>query len=103
MECRWREKVADVRQIDGLSGQVSRSGKQTMGLFFSILGWSENVPNLLKQNPEKGIILMDGNDFRSVLAGDIDLGYLLQEKLKVLNFKAEPFISAEEILSGKTG
>jgi len=103
VECRWREKVADVRQVDGLSGQVSRSGKQTMGLFFSINGWSENVPNLLKQNPEKSIILMDENDFRSVLAGDIDLDYLLQEKLKVLNFKSEPFIGAEEILSDKTG
>ena len=99
VECRWREEVADVRQIDGLSGQVSRSGKQTMGLFFSINGWSRNVPMLLKQNPEKGIILMDGNDFNSVLAGRIALEDLLQEKLKALNFKSEPFISVEEILS----
>ena len=33
VECRWREKLADIRQLDGLLGQVSRSGKQTMGGF----------------------------------------------------------------------
>jgi len=32
VECRWREKLADIRQLDGLLGQVQRSGKQTMWL-----------------------------------------------------------------------
>ena len=59
-ELRWREKLADIRQLDGLLGQVNRSGRQTMGMFLSINGWSENVPHLLKQNPEKCIFLVDG-------------------------------------------
>jgi hypothetical protein len=33
VECRWRERLADIRQLDGLMGQVARSGKQTMGCF----------------------------------------------------------------------
>lgn len=33
MECRWRDKLADIRELDGLNGQVDRSGKQTMGYF----------------------------------------------------------------------
>lgn len=39
-----------------------------MGLFISINGWSENVVPLLKQNPEKCVLLMDGYDLRCVLA-----------------------------------
>jgi hypothetical protein len=61
VECRWRAKLANIRELDGLSGQVARSGRQTMGLFLSINGWSENVVPLLKQNPEKSILLMEGN------------------------------------------
>ena len=32
-ECRWRQKLSDTREVDGLAGQISRSGRQTMGLF----------------------------------------------------------------------
>lgn len=102
-ECRWRERIAGVRQVDGLAGQVARSGAQTMGVFFSVKGWSRNVPRLLKQNPEKRIILMDGADFRSVLAGRIAMEDLLQEKLEELNFKSEPYLSIEDILSRRSG
>ena len=35
VECRWRQKLADIRELDGLKGQVDRSGKQTMGLFLN--------------------------------------------------------------------
>ena len=70
---RWRQKLADMRELDGLKGQVDRSGKQAMGLFLSINGWSEHVPKVMKQNPEKSIILMDGYDLRAVLSGQADL------------------------------
>jgi len=98
VECRWREKLADIRQLDGLLGQVQRSGKQTMGMFLSINGWSENVPPTLKQNPEKCILLMDGYDFRCVLAGDTDLRELLIAKLECLNFETEPFLGVRAFL-----
>jgi hypothetical protein len=98
VECRWRQKLADIRQLDGLLGQIQRSGKQTMGMFLSINGWSENVAPLLKQNPEKCIFLMDGYDLRCVLAGDIDLRELLLAKLECLNLDAEPFLGASAFL-----
>lgn len=93
VECRWRDKLADVRQVDGLLGQVNRSGKQTMGLFLSINGWSEHVPGALKQNPDKAIFLMDGYDLRCVLALEVDLRDLLLAKLARLNLETEPFLS----------
>lgn len=42
VECRWRERLAAVRELDGRYRQIARSGKQTMGLFLSINGWSEH-------------------------------------------------------------
>jgi hypothetical protein len=98
LECRWREKLADIRELDGFLGQVNRSGKQAMGLFLSINGWSENVPPLLKQNTEKCLFLMDGYDLRCVLALDADLRELLLAKLAHLNNESEPFLSVTALL-----
>ena len=98
VECRWRQKLADIRELDGLEGAVRRSGKQTMGLFLSINGWSANVPLLLKQNPDKTIILMEGYDLRTVLSGQIDLQDFLLAKLTYLNLKSEPFFGVTEYL-----
>lgn len=94
VECRWRKKLADIRELDGLKGQVDRAGKQSMGVFLSINGWSDNVPRLLKQNPEKAIILMEGYAFRCVLAGQIDLRDFLLAALAHLNLEGEPYLDA---------
>jgi hypothetical protein len=102
VECRWREKLADIRQLDGLLGQVNRSGKQTMGVFLSINGWSTHVPNVLKQNPDKCILLMDGYDLRCVLEMEADLRDFLQAKLAHLNLDAEPFWGVKSYLSNPT-
>jgi hypothetical protein len=98
VECRWREKLADIGQLDGLYVKIARSGKQTMGLFLSINGWSEHVVPLMKQNPEKSIILMDGPDLRTVLSQSLDLRRLLKGKLSGLNLQAEPFVPASKLL-----
>jgi len=98
VECRWRKEPADIRQLDGLLGQIQRSGKQTMGLFVSINGWSENVAPLLKQNPEKCVLLMDGYDLRCVLAMEADLRELLMAKLACLNLDAEPHLGVKAFL-----
>jgi hypothetical protein len=98
VECRWRARLADIRQLDGLAGQVARSGRQTMGLFLSVEGWSENVVPLLKQNPEKALFLMEGFDLRSVLDRRIEFRKLLKAKITALNLEAEPYLSVTKIL-----
>ena len=97
-ECRWRQKLSDTREVDGLAGQISRSGRQTMGLFLSINGWSENVPGLLKQNTEKAIILMQGYDLRAVLSEQVDLRDYILSAVKNLNLNAEPYLGVREYL-----
>lgn len=99
VECKWTQKLTDIRQLDSLYGKISRSGKQTLGLFLSINGWSKNVCPLLKQNSDKSIILMDGYDLRFVLADhdNFDLKELLLKKLECLNFEGEPFYGVAKL------
>jgi hypothetical protein len=98
VECKWTKKLSDIRELDSLLGKVNRSGKQAMGLFLSIEGWSENVPPLLKQNPDKCIVLMDGYDLRCVLCEAVELEKLLLAKIAKLNFSSEPFLSVVDIM-----
>ena len=97
-ECRWRRKLTDTREVDGLAGQISRSGRQTMGLFLSINGWSDSVPKLLKQNTEKAIILMQGYDLRAILSEEVDLREYIMAAVKTLNLYAEPYFGVHEYL-----
>jgi len=92
VECRWTKKLADSREVDGLLGPVERSGKQTMGLFFSINGWSENVPETLKKNKNKSVVLMNGDELEEILKGNINLKQVLKRKLKALNIESKPFL-----------
>lgn len=99
VECRWRTKLANIRELDGLKGQVDRSGKQTMGLFLSINAWSDNVLPLLKQNPSKDIILMDGFDLRTILGCQVDLRDFILAKIAKLNLEGDAFLGAREYLA----
>jgi hypothetical protein len=75
-----------------------RTDKQTMGLFLSINGWSDNVVPAMKQNQDKSIILMEGYDLRTVLSQPLDLRRLLKAKLSALNLQSEPYFSVTQLL-----
>lgn len=66
-------------------------------------GWSNNVIPLLKQNPNKSIILMNGYDFRVALSGQVDLRDLLLAKVAKLNLNAEPYYSVDEYIKEQVG
>ena len=101
VECKWRKKLSDIRDVDGLHGKLERSGLQTMGVFISVNGWSSHVVDLLKQNKLKNVLLVDGVDIQTVLQGGIPLNDLLKAKIDALNLKSEPFISVKDILRNK--
>ena len=83
-------------ELDRLSGNLRRSGYQTMGLFISVNGWSQHVVPTLKQDPDKNIMLMNGEDVRAVLEGRIPLINLLRNKRSGLNFRSEPYVRFDE-------
>lgn len=102
VECKWTSKSIGQSDIDAFYGKITRSGAQTMGLFVSINGVSGHVVHLTKQNQEKRIFLMDGDDLRASLAGKISLIDLLQAKLNALLFHAEPFLGVGEIIKQRS-
>jgi hypothetical protein len=81
-----------------MAGGGSCARKQTMGLFLSINGWSDNVIPAMEQNQDKSIILMEGYDLRTVLAHLFDLRRLLKAKLSALNLESEPYYSVAQLL-----
>ncbi len=101
MECRWRQRLSDTREVDGLAGQILRSGGQPLGLFLSVNGWSEHVPESLKQNPHKVIILMQGFDLRTILSEEVDLRDYIRAIVINLSLKAEPYLGIREYLGRK--
>ncbi len=99
VECRWRAKKTSREEVDPFLSKVRRSSPQTMGVFISVNGWSCHVVDVMKQEPDKRVFLMNGEDFRAVLAGDICLIDLLKAKVEALNLKSEPFAGVKDILS----
>ena len=70
-----------------------------MGLFLSINGWSEHVPDLLKQNDQKAIILMQGYDLRTILSEEVHLRDYIVAAVQNLNLRAEPYLGVKEYLN----
>ncbi|MFJ2044376.1 hypothetical protein ACIOBL_12255 [Paenibacillus taichungensis] len=97
VEMKWTNRVSGIRELDSLYGKISRSGKQTMGVFISINGWSSHVVDLLKQNTDKSIFLMNGYDLRVALSREVDLIKMFHQKLSKLNLESEPFFGAESM------
>ena len=69
-----------------------------MGLFLSVEGWSNNVVPVLKQNPDKSVILMHGYDVHAVLSGE-DLRDFILAKAAILSFESEPFLGVSDYAS----
>jgi hypothetical protein len=96
VECKWTTAMTSGAELDRLSGNLRRSGYQTMGLFISVNGWSQHVVPTLKQDPNKNIMLMKGEDARAVLESRISLISLLRNKRRGLNLRSEPYVRFNE-------
>ena len=97
VECKWWKKKVSRSDIAELLGKVRLSGARTMGLFVAVNGWSSHVVPLLKQDPDKKVLLMNGEDIHAALEGKISLVDMLRAKAEALNVKAEPFLSVRDI------
>lgn len=98
VECKWKEKLSSPAELDHLYAETERSGKQTMGLFVSINGWSKSVDTILNINPHKQIILIDGNDLGAILKLKVNFVPFLEAKIEHLNLKTRPHLSWREYL-----
>lgn len=98
LEARWRNKPTIAQELDGLSGKLSRKLDNTLGLFLSINGFSEDAVKT-HQSGRRLVILMDGSDLMAVLEGRIDLVQLLLRKRRHAAQTGNIYLRIHEILS----
>ncbi|HVV12472.1 hypothetical protein [Amycolatopsis sp.] len=83
IEARWREALADRGDGDIFKAKVLSKGKNAMGLFVSIKGYTVNFIKRFEESTP--FITMDGSDLYMVLDGRIRLDDLLRAKKRHAN------------------
>ncbi len=78
-EARWRKEVASRADLDSFSAKVKRKLENSLGLFLSINGFSQDGVEIHSNN-QPSIILMTGADLIAVLENRIDFVSLIQRK-----------------------
>jgi hypothetical protein len=97
LEAKWEKTAAAREDVDVLAQKVQRKGKNTLGLFLAVSGFSEPAVRA-HSNVGSGLILMDGTDLFSVLDQQIGLDDLLEAKRRHLSETGHPFLPIREIL-----
>ena len=96
-EGRWRNEAAAIDALDGFDGKVRRKLDNTLGVFLSISGFSEDAVRLHGQGRPR-IILLDGADLMAVLEERIDFVTLLIRKKRHAAQTGEVFLPIHRVL-----
>lgn len=83
--------------LDVLAGKLSRKLDNTLGLFLSINGFSEDGVKA-HSSGRRLMLLMDGSDLMAVLEGRIDLVQLLLRKRREASQSGNIYLRIHEIL-----
>lgn len=98
LEAKWEQSVASREEVDVLAQKVQRKGKNTLGLFVAIAGFSEPAIRA-HSNCGSGLVFMDGADLYSVLDGQVSLVDVLEAKRRHLSETGQPLLLVREMLS----
>jgi hypothetical protein len=96
-EGKWQKDLVGAAELDVLAGKLSRKLDNTLGLFLSINGFSEDGVKA-HSSGRRLMILMDGSDLMSVLEGRIDLVQLLLRKRREASQTGNIYLRIHEIL-----
>lgn len=97
LEAKWQTAPVDAKELDSLAGKLSRKLENTLGLFISINGFSEDSIKA-HSSGRRLAILMDGSDLMAVLEGRIDLVQLLLRKKRKASETGNIYLRIHEIL-----
>lgn len=98
-EAKWQSDLVGASALDSLDGKLKRKLENTLGLFLSINGFSEEGVKA-HASGRRLIILMDGSDLMAVLEGRIDLFQLLSRKRRHASRTGNIYLKIHEILVG---
>lgn len=96
-EGKWQQEVVAAGDLDILAAKLSRKLDNTLGLFLSVNGFSEDGVRV-HSSGRRILILMDGSDLMAVLEGRIDLVQLLIRKRRQAAQTGNIYLRIHEIL-----
>lgn len=96
-EGKWQQELVGAADLDVLAGKLSRKLDNTLGLFLSINGFSEDGVKA-HSSGRRMMILMDGSELMAVLEGRIDLVQLLLRKRREASQTGNIYLRLHEIL-----
>lgn len=78
-EAKWTTQMINSEDIDAFKGKIGRKLDNTLGLFLSINGFSDDAVRV-HSSGRSTVLLMDGTDLMTVLEGRIDFVSMLTRK-----------------------
>lgn len=97
LEAKWQKEKTGIQDLDAFSAKISRKLDNTLGLFISINGFTDDAI-AAHSTGRKKMILMDGMDLMTVLEGRIKLDFLLLRKRRHASQTGNIFLSSYYIL-----
>jgi hypothetical protein len=96
VEARWRKDAADPGDADRFAAKVRRKGKNALGLFVSVNGFTSGV--FADYGHSTPFLAMDGADLMLVLEQRVRLDDLLRRKKRFANETGHCFFPAKQML-----
>jgi hypothetical protein len=97
LEAKWEASPASREVVDVLAQKVQRKGKNTLGLFVAISGFSEPAVRA-HSNCGTSLIFLDGTDLVGVLHGVMPLTDVLEAKRRHLSETGLPLLNLRDVL-----
>jgi len=97
LEAKWQRNPVNVGDLDRLQAKVSRKLDNTLGLYVSVNGYSEDGLEAFKYDRPK-LYLVDGADLMAVLENRIDLQSLLKRKKREASQTGNIYLRISEII-----
>lgn len=96
-EAKWQSYKVNASDLDAFSGKISRKLDNTLGLFLSINGFSDEAVKIYSSG-RSSILLMDGMDLLAVLENNIDIVALIIRKRRHASQTGNVYLPISNIL-----
>jgi len=95
LEARWQKERQSAAALDAFSKKVERKLDNTLGLFISLNGYTEDGLEAFRKG-RPAIVLMDGEDLALALQGLVDFRELLRRKVRHASQTGDPYLRARD-------
>jgi hypothetical protein len=101
LEAKWTQDPLPASSIYQFRGKIEGKLIGTIGVFISMSGFSANAVDALVAGKVINTILFDGDDMRTVAAGQIDFPSALDQKLRAAAESGTPYLPLRDPVSGR--